>query len=474
MNKSTLIALAVFGVLGLAWVATREPQVNVGMHKATFSPVAADSITSIEVGGPNPVSLRLENGAWTVGAGAAEKRYPADEAQVKGLTQALADLKADDFVTERAEKHAELEVDPAKGLSVQASSATGVVREFTLGKASKSGGAYLRAGNSNEVYVTIGGLPYQVRRNVTAWRKKSITTAKADDVTALSVSLENGARFGLKLEGTAFTLEPGAVGKDFKFDPVAAQRLVGQLTSLSAQEFGDDAAEVVPNVFELSTKDGKKVSVRLGAKHPDGTFPARVDGDAQTYLLPGYQAEVLLKGIEGLRDMRLLRVDEVALVERLTVSAGGKKTVAQKDGGSWKIVEPKSLPAGFDFDASQVDRQVSVLTNLRGLKVVRDVPEANVGVSAVTVAVELKGGAIKHVAFGSATSTASEVYAKADDGMLYAAPASDKAQFERGLELFKRPPPPPSFNGMQGIQGLEQLPPEVRKQLEAQLRAQQH
>jgi hypothetical protein len=42
-------------------------------------------------------------------------------------------------------------------------------------------------------------------------------------------------------------------------------------------------------------------------------------------------------------------------------------------------------------------------------------------------------------------------------------------RLQSGVELFKKPPPPPDHGQMQG---LESLPPDVRKKIEAQLRQQ--
>lgn len=458
MKKSTLIAVAVFAVLALTFWATREKQVNVGVRKLTFAPLNADSVVAVEMGA---VSLRLDGTQWKVNS------FPADEAQVKALVQALADLKADDFVTERTEKHAELEVDEAKGLTVKASTSTGVVRDVVLGKASKSGGTYLRDAKSNEVFVTRGGLASLARRGVAAWRKKSITTAKADEIAAVKVSVANGNPYTLEAGGEKLT--NALLSKDYRFDSEAGKRMVAQLAALTAQDFEEgEPKEQLNSTLELATKDGKTLALHVGEKRADGTSALRVDGDAQTYLLPSWQAELLLKDVEGYRDMRLLTF-EPSQVSRLTVTSPGKKTVVQKEGEVWKLVEPSTAA---EFDAEQVARLVSRLASLRGLRVVRDVAEGKTGLAAAPVQVEvmLPGGP-QRLRLSASGPNASEVYAKGTDGLVYALGSQDKASFEKGAEMFKRPPPPPSFNG---AQGLDQLPPEIRRQLEAQLRAQPH
>jgi hypothetical protein len=159
MKKSTLVALGVFAALALAWAATREKTVAVGVHKLTLAPVTAEALTRVVLG---TVTLEKEGAQWVVSADG--KKHPADEAAIGALTRTLAQLKAPDFVSERAEKLPEYDLDDAKGVKVTAATAQGVVRELVVGKGSKSGGDYVRAAGSNDVFVTRDGLGAQVRQ----------------------------------------------------------------------------------------------------------------------------------------------------------------------------------------------------------------------------------------------------------------------------------------------------------------------
>lgn len=447
MKRSTLIAVVVFGALALLFIATREPQVTVGVKKLQLAPVTADAIVELSFG---PLVLKSENGGWTVGS--SDKRYPADEGQVKAATQGLAELKAEDFVTDRTEKHADLEVDATKGVTVKALTASGVVRDLVVGKASRSGGAYLREAKSNAVFTTNGNLPYLAKRDLTSWRKKSIATFKLDQVSR--VTFGSPTPWSLVADSGSWKLE-GETAKDYRFDAAAAQQLMNQLANLSAQDFLEGQLDGPATEVKAELKDGKSLTLRLGAKRPDGTYALSVEGDAQTYLLPGWQAEQLLKDPEGLRDLRLLRFDP-AQVERFSLVANGKKTIVAKEGETWKLIEPKTPT---EFDAQQVGPQLTRIASMRGLKLVRDLTDPK---PSIQLELTLKGGATQHLRL-------SATHAKGDDGLLYAVNAGDKTWLETGEALFKRPPPPPSG----GFQGLDQLPPELRQQLEAQLRQQQ-
>jgi len=56
------------------------------------------------------------------------------------------------------------------------------------------------------------------------------------------------------------------------------------------------------------------------------------------------------------------------------------------------------------------------------------------------------------------------------DTLTYAVDEGVRTRLAQGVELFKRHPRP-GFAGGGQMQGLESLPPDVRRQLEAQLRA---
>ncbi len=482
MKKSTLAAVAIFAVLVVVVFATREEHVNVGVPKLTLPTFDAASVTALEVSaGDNSASLTLANGAWSVSApDAGSPKFVADENQVKSALTQLAELRPGEFVTENAAKHAELEVDSAKGLEVKVSTGAAPVVDLVIGKAAKSGGAYFRLASSNAVFTTKANVGWALRKNVSAWRKKAITTAALADVT--TVALQNGAEaYELSLgEGGAWALKSPAP-QGFRFDPLAASRLAQALTSLTAQSFVDqdataDFASTHPT-FTLTTKDGKAATVHFSAtKRPDNTYAVRVDQDPQVYLVSSYTVEHLATSLEALRDTSLFTFASEK-VTRVTVTTKGAKTVVAKDGTSWKLVEPKNAPAGVEFDPGQVGALLTRLKAMRAQKVASGLTEAKAGLAkaAPTVELQLEGESKPQtLTYGAEVDEAGAklVYARgAADALVYLAPVSDRASFEAGVKLFNKPPPMPN-PGAGHISGLEQLPPDVRAKLEAQLRQQ--
>jgi hypothetical protein len=480
MNRTTLISIGVFVALGLAYVATREKEVSVGIKKFVFPKVNADSIDSIEVSGAQSAKLSKENGKWfVIEPSKADKKFAADESAVKSTLDALADFKAPDFVTEKNEKQTEYEIDSTKGLNLKAMG-SGVNVNLVLGKAGKNGGTYVRLASSSEIYTTQSGLAYFVKKDVNGWRNRAITVAKLEDVTKINIRHADGEVVQLGNEGSETKLL-SSMPAGFRFDAAAARNVVSSLSTLSAQGFSDgetDEALGLVNAaasIEVEMKEGKSAKLIFGSAKPDGTRVLRVQGDAQVYLVPSWQFDSVARRVDGLRDLSLMNFD-VSKVTKMEVSFGSKKAVVQKDSSSWKLLEPKAAPAGFEFDAAQVNVQLERLKSFRASRTAANISDAQAGIGKPSAFVEvtLEGGAKQALRFGSALPSdagVSELYLKGSaDSLVYAGASGQRSPYENPVDLFKKPPPAPDWAN---AKGLDQLPPEIREQLMQQMRQQQ-
>jgi len=213
--------------------------------------------------------------------------------------------------------------------------------------------------------------------------------------------------------------------------------------------------------------------LHLGSKNDKGQIHARVDGDPQVYLVPEYTAKNLDRGLDDFRELTLLTATADSIVQATFVS-GKTRVVIKKDGADWKLVEPKTAPAGFDI--TQATSVVQAALRLRGSRLMADVVPATIGVGDPTIELQLAGGAKQTVRFGKAPDGATDIPTLGADGLVYAVNGPSKARYNTPLELFKKPPaPPPGMGGMGGgggMSGLENLPPDVRKKLEASLKQQ--
>lgn len=490
MNRRTLIALGAFAVLLVLVLATREQQVSVGVRKLELPKLDKAQVTALELSGARQATLHKEADGWVVmDPSTPDKKYPADEHLVTSAIEALGEVRNPDFVTDRAERLPEYELDDEKGLKLKVLRDGAPAVEVVLGKAARNGGAYIRKAGSNDVFAHRGGLDWRVRKTVKDWRKRQFLSLKEEDLSQLVLRSKDGETVTLKAganPGEWSLAEETQAPEGFRFSAEAAQQLARQLANLTAVDFleGEAAADSATGLadahdtVEAQLKDGKKVVVHLGQQSENSApVAARVEGDAQVYQLSGYVASQLRKRLADLRDLSLFRF-EPSSVTKLKLQADGKTVVVEKEAGAWKLTEPRKLPDGFEFDPSQVDTQLAWLRGLRAARLVegsvRDGP-AGLASPAVLLEVSVEGGPAQTLRLGKeapgAANGVKELYARSTlDAHTYAVADSVRARLAQGVELFKRRPQPGFAQGGQ-LQGFESLPPEVRRQLESQLGA---
>jgi hypothetical protein len=495
MKRATLIALGAFAVLLVLVLATRERQVSVGIRRLELPKLDKARVTALELTGAHGATLREEGEGWiVVDPSKPDTKYAADENLVTDALAALGEVKNPDFITDRAERLPEYELDDAKGLKLKILQDGGPAVELVLGKTARNGGVYLRKAGSQDVFVHQGRLGWTVRKELKDWRKRQLLALKVEELSQLVLRSKEGGSVTLKAganPGEWSLAEGTQTPAGFRFSSQAAQQLARQLESLYAQDFldGEAAADSATglgeahDVVEAQLKDGKKVVVHLGrqpdAKEGSATVAARVEGDAQVYQLPPYAASQLRKRLVDFRDLGLFGF-EPAKVTKLKLQAGGTAVVVVKEGEGWKLAEPGKLPDGFEFEPSEVDMQLAWLRNLRGSRLVEgQLTEGQTGLAspAALVEVTVEGGPVQTLRLGKeapgAANGAKELYARSTiDALSYAVEEGVRARLAQGLELFKRRPRP-GFAGSGSLQGLESLPPDVRRQLEAQLHAAQ-
>jgi len=159
MKRGTLIALGAFAILLGLVLATRERQVSVGVRKLELPQVDPAQFTALELTGARNITLRKEGTGWIVlDPSKPGAKFKADDGVVSGALSALGEVKNPDFITDRAERLAEYELDDAKGLKLKALPASGPAVEVVIGKAAKNGGVYVRKPGSNDVFAHQGRL----------------------------------------------------------------------------------------------------------------------------------------------------------------------------------------------------------------------------------------------------------------------------------------------------------------------------
>ncbi len=533
MKSNALVVVgAVFLVLLVAWFATRDSQPKVGVKELKVEKIAADTVTKIEItvpakkeakkpdangpvvdnDAPKPpgvVVLQKEGPGFVVSDGKGAKKG-VDDAQLKPLLDAIGEFATGDLVSNKQEKLKDFEIDDDQGARVMITTTKGQALDLVFGRAAKGGGTTVRARGSNDVFVAKGRLGSLLKKDASQWRKKTIIDKKAEDFSALTIARADGSKLVLNAESkeepapepapgeepkeapkprvtTTWKLsEPATLPTGFRLDDSALARLAGSVATLRASEFADDvkgdAEFSAPHtVVTARLKDGKDLVLHLGTKDDKKRIFARVDGDPQVYLLAEFTAKNVDKGLEDLRDLSLFsaKVDDVKSV---TFTSGKTRVVVEKAGSDWKLVEPKAAPA--EFDPTQIPAAIGGVLRNKGLRVAADVADA--GGADPLIEVKLASGKTESLRFGKAVPPAEpaagspppkpddkprEYYVKAPDGLVYVVNAFTRSRYEKPTELFKKPPaPPPGMGGAGGMSGLENLPPDVRKKLEASLK----
>ncbi|ADO76075.1 DUF4340 domain-containing protein [Stigmatella aurantiaca] len=493
MKKGTIIVLGVFAVLLVAVLATREDHVSVGVRKLELPKVDKEKATALELGGARSVRLEKDGAVWRVmDPKKPDPKYVAEESLVTSALDALGQVRNPDFVTGRAQTHAEYGLDEAQGLTLKVVQPGAPDFQLVLGKAAKNGGAYVRKAGTDEVFVARGWLEGALRKDVKDWRKRALLSLQVEDLTQLTLRSKEGEALTLNAgdKPGAWSVAEGTVlPPGFRFDPSLADQLARQLASLSAQDFleGEAAADAATGLggphdtVEAKLKDGKSVTVHIApapAGQKDAAVAARVDGDPQVYQLAAYSADALRKRLADLRDLHLFRFDPTK-VTKLKLQTGTTVVQAARHGDQWQVIEPRPLPAGFDFESNQVESVLGWVGSLRAERVLDGAmtdAQLGVGKPSALIEVSLEGVAPQILRLGKEAPADAEglksVYARSTiDAQAYAVPEFVKTRLAQGLQLFKKPEMPPG--GPRQVGGLDQLPPELRKQLEAQMRARQ-
>jgi hypothetical protein len=527
MNGKTglILVIVIFALLLFAVVTMRgKHDKAVGVKELKTQKIDKDKVTRFEVAlpageagadgapasPPKKVVVEKEGEAWKVyDAAVADRKFGVDEVQIKSALDAAAEFATGDLIANKKEKLADYEIDDDKGMAVKVFTGKDVALDLVFGRAAKGGGSTVRQAGSDEVYVAKGRLSSVLKRDPTAWRKKGIVDFKAEDVTQVKTTLADGSSWTVASEGAPppakegepapkaewKLVEPATLPAAFRLDKNAVSRPAAQIASLRAQDFADgvsdaDAGVDKPSaVVEATTKDGKKTVIRLGKEDEKKRTFAKVDGDPQMYLLASFSAKQLGKKLDELRDLALIdaAIDDV---EKVTIKGSGGTFVVKKDGADWKLVEPKTPPA--EFDATTIASTVASLLRTRATRTALDVDGKTAGVDKASpfVEVQLAGGKKQTLRFGNALpiepvegkppekdAKPREYYVKGGlDDNTYVIAAFTRNRYDKPADLFKKPPEqPPMSKGPGGssgmIPGMENLPPEVRKKLEEQIKS---
>ncbi|MGA7343247.1 MAG: DUF4340 domain-containing protein, partial [Terracidiphilus sp.] len=225
------------------------------------------------------------------------------------------------------------------------------------------------------VLLVLGGLLYW-----SSHRKPSLEIPDTRASAAPSIlSLDRGAITGLTLTGKDSA--PGALKKSnsdqwqitapkaWNADQDAVSGVLSTLSSLNADRVVEDKTQDLKQygldepaeTIVVTEKNGKEHKLLLGDGTPaGGDVYAMLAGDPRVFTIAGYNKTSIDKGLNDLRDKRLVTIepDKLSRVE-LAKKAGNIEFARIKDG--WQILKPQPMRA----DGFAVDELVRAVTDAR-------------------------------------------------------------------------------------------------------------
>ena len=273
--------------------------------------VKTADITRIQIDKPQEtISLYRKSGNWVVG----ENAYPADDVQVKQITDVIGGLTLTTLISE-SKNYQRYELGPDNKIAVKAWNRDKLVREFDIGKTAPS---------YRHVFVKMAGdyRVYQGRDNFRSKFEKTLDELR--DKTVLSYDKDRIKRLQLEKETTSFlftreTLQTNAdkgtenqTGAELSKSPVwkneegkavqdkKLKKLVDDLARLKCRQFIYDRAKAdfKEPVYAITLAGEESYSLRIFERMTKGAseYPAVSSQNDYPFLLPKWQVDrIMLK-----------------------------------------------------------------------------------------------------------------------------------------------------------------------------------
>jgi hypothetical protein len=475
MNKSAVIALIVFVVLGAAAVTLMREKPERGITRLTFASMDPDKTDRIVVEGPTPVVLERKADTWKLG------ELDADPNAVTNLLTTVKRVDSTEVVSRNRTRFSELEVDGDKAVHVQTFSGGAKTADFFVGTAT-AGGSNVRVDDT--VYLVKRLYKGAFAREHAQWLDRKLFADKVEDVTRVDVQLTGKEPYTLVKDGKDWKLDDASaakLAKGFRFDRSAASSFAAALVAAQASDvladspddattgLGDEADSLS---FQLGSGDPR--TLRLGATK-DGNVYARASTRKEIVTLPENVTKSLRKQLTDLRDLSLMDLD-VSSAKRLTIVKDKDRLVLEKDGATWTIAEStEKAPEKFELDSLAVSRRLGAIRAIRGLGVA---PDGTSGAAAgldkptQTATVTLADDRTVTLAFGKDTKLGDTdgVFAHGNaDAETYVVAPFARNNVLGGIATFAKNDAAASPLGNIDPKALENLPPGVRDSLLKQI-----
>jgi len=222
----------------------------------------------------------------------------ADEDAVKNAINKLGELEVTGVAATKAENHAKLEVDVAKGTHVIAKSGGQPVIDMFVGSY-QSNNSMVRLNGQNNVAMVKGSIRYLFTKQPREWRDRTITKIEVKDAQELTFDNKNG-HFAFKRKGEDWEQVLGKKEKPITpLDVSKVKGLASTASSMNAVDFADptvteEKAEVGQGAALVTLKatgegGDKTIVYRIGNQEGQNYY-LKVDGGDLIYMISGWIA----------------------------------------------------------------------------------------------------------------------------------------------------------------------------------------
>jgi hypothetical protein len=303
-TKQLLVLVGVLVVLGLLVLIFENPfgksedQRRVEEAQLLFPFFNKADVAKIEIiaaFGTTTTTLVKQNDQWLVES---MDNYPADQKAVADLLDQVAEMKTIQRASSNAEKQAVFQVD-SSGVEAKLTNASGnPLAHLFAGKTTPEiFNSYVRAADSNDVYIVKGYLKATFDKGYRSWRDRTIFAFLKEDVTHLAIrSEEEEIELQIDAAGEWQMLKPFVSAAD----GTEIETITDLMSSLETDDFAESGE--IPE-YELSApkasitatlKDGSTRALLIG-KEENGAHYVKREDTAQIFEVNKAQVDKLIK-----------------------------------------------------------------------------------------------------------------------------------------------------------------------------------
>jgi hypothetical protein len=303
-TKQLLVLVGVLVVLGLLVLILENPfgksedQRRVEEAQLLFPFFNKADVAKIEIiaaFGTTTTTLVKQNDQWLVES---MDNYPADQKAVADLLDQVAEMKTIQRASSNAEKQAIFQVD-SSGVEAKLTDASGnPLAHLFAGKTTPEiFNSYVRAADSNDVYIVNGHLKSTFDKGYRSWRDRTIFSFLKEDVTHLTIrSEEEEVELQIDAAGAWQMLKPIVSAAD----GTEVEAITDLMSSLETDDFAEskDLSEYgldAPKASITATlKDGSARTLLIGVEE-SGSYYVKHEDKAQIFELDKGNVDKLIK-----------------------------------------------------------------------------------------------------------------------------------------------------------------------------------